>query len=917
MNKLILIFFVILMSCSVASGQDKYKDRDKESRLPQVTGIVDRAGGTHNGSNIGLFFENRGKLYPRRVTQGPSGEWPINSTMHYIYRINPMVGIPGNVIQGRYTENEEWEAIGGYHNPEISSIALSDNPRTWHPTNGWPVQDADGNPLIKSDQDSYVAYNDSNNTKSILGIEVIQTGYTYGVKFAENIIFFKYQIVNKGFNDLSGLYFALYNDIDVGNISGGDPEYGDDFIGYDKEENFLYFHDDGISNEWPGGKTGHFGIAFLETPTVNGTPMGVTDMHYNLYYDDQDIDSVQYGIMSSSSSLYNSDFGDRYFHIGNNQDRHFDDPATIPQSGLDLVATMSSGPYNLNAGDTLTFVTAILAGSNLTDIYKSLDASKTVVGFNFEISKPPSTPTLTSVPGDGAVTLYWDDAAENSMDNFSGEYDFEGYRLYRSQDKGVTWTQLLDYDIINFIGFDTGLQYSYVDNSVTNGFEYWYSMTAYDRGDSTIASLESPKGSSPDLINLAAAIPRSKALGFIPVSTGNVQNIGTGNSNYILKVDPTDNDLLGGNQYEIGFDYLIKKEKGNFDTQIEIIIRDSAQTFPTSYGVEFLPSNQITIIDLLTGEYLDRYPRNFISGGRYNVSNGLQFVIFDPDPNADPALLPQTGDYMTVKFGTLVMKNGSETIMPIRPFLINQNFATSDGVLFSISPPELIEDVSRIGGTDPVEITFAADDETLFQNNTYIVSIENNGVDESGNQFVTIIVRDDSQNIIAALDNVYDLDDFYFNGVRGRINFNSSSVPSAGNIFSVTTILPMQLTLKDRFLFDITASRIDRENIKENISEIRVVPNPYIVSSLYEPEFGELRQEPLRQIQFINLPNECTIHIYTIDADLVKTIYHSSTNGTSTWDLRAEGGREIAPGIYIYVVKTEGVEHISRFAIIK
>jgi hypothetical protein len=90
-----------------------------------------------------------------------------------------------------------------------------------------------------------------------------------------------------------------------------------------------------------------------------------------------------------------------------------------------------------------------------------------------------------------------------------------------------------------------------------------------------------------------------------------------------------------------------------------------------------------------------------------------------------------------------------------------------------------------------------------------------------------------------------------------------------------------------------------------------------VVSSLWEPEFGELRREPLRQIQFINLPPECTIYIFTVDADLIKTIYHSSANGTEVWDLRAEGGREIAAGVYIYLVKTQDTEHLERFAVIK
>jgi hypothetical protein len=255
--------FVLILICTIGwvNAQEGIKEITKEesaSLLAKTFGIEDRAGGTHNASNIGLFFENRGKLYPRRLTQGPSGEFPINSGKHYIYRINPMVGIPGNVIQGRYTENEEWEAVKGYHNSELVKIAFSDNPATWNAEQGWPVKNENGDPVFKSDQDSYCVYDDANNTVKVLGVEVHQTGYAYGVKFAQNIIFYTYEIVNNGPEDLNDLYFNLYCDIDVGNISGGVPEYDDDFIGFMKEENFLYFYDDGISTEWPGGTTGYF-----------------------------------------------------------------------------------------------------------------------------------------------------------------------------------------------------------------------------------------------------------------------------------------------------------------------------------------------------------------------------------------------------------------------------------------------------------------------------------------------------------------------------------------------------------------------------------------------------------------------------------------------------------------------------------
>ena len=470
MKKNILLLSLILICGSLLNAQEKYKDREGDDEISKSTGIVDQAGGTHDASNIGLFFENRGKLYPRRVSQGPSGEFPINSTKHYIYRINPFVGVPNNVIQGRFTDDEEWLAVGGYHNPELSQIAFSDKPNTWHPVNGWPVKDDKGDLIFKSDQDSYCVYSDSNNSRQVLGIQVAQTGYTYGINFAKNIIFFKYDIVNKGSQDLSDLYFALYTDIDIGNVSGGDPEYGDDFIGFDKEENFLYFYDDGFSSEWPGGLTGYFGVALMKTPEINGQEPGITDMHYNLYDYDEDIDSVLYGIMSSSQSLYSSPLGSRYFHLGNNPNIHFDDPATIPPSGMDIVGTVSSGPYALNVGDTLTFYTAILAGETYEEIYNSLYAAKKVMQFDFEISKPPKTPILTGIAGDKKNVLYWDDAAESSFDKFSNEFDFEGYRLYRSIDKGINWIKLSDYNIQN----SSGLQYNFTDSTVTNGFEYWY-----------------------------------------------------------------------------------------------------------------------------------------------------------------------------------------------------------------------------------------------------------------------------------------------------------------------------------------------------------------------------------------------------------------------------------------------------------
>ena len=337
----------------------------------------------------------------------------------------------------------------------------------------------------------------------------------------------------------------MHNDIDVGDVSGGLPEWGDDKMNFIKSQNLLYFYDDGVSGEWPDGKTGFFGVMMLKTPEINGKQLGITDMHYMLYDDDDlsDKDSIQYQYMSSDSNLYNSPDRNKYFHIGNNSNIHFDDPATIPASGMDIQGHFSSGPYILGPTDTLVFYTAFVAGETYEEMINAATVAQNAVDANFNLPKPPTRPNLYSSAGNFKAELYWDDNAELSYDVFSG-YDFEGYRLYRSKDRGVTWERIAEFDLVNTTGKNTGLQYSYIDTTVINGFEYWYSITAFDRGNSAIESLECPIGNNVDAVNTVSVTPRSEAIGRTAVSAIDVINLNSGNTNYILDASVIDDETL-------------------------------------------------------------------------------------------------------------------------------------------------------------------------------------------------------------------------------------------------------------------------------------------------------------------------------------------------------------------------------------
>jgi len=156
-----------------------------------------------------------------------------------------------------------------------------------------------------------------------------------------------------------------------------------------------------------------------------------------------------------------------------------------------------------------------------------------------------------------------------------------------------------------------------------------------------------------------------------------------------------------------------------------------------------------------------------------------------------------------------------------------------------------------------------------------------------------------------------------FNGIIASISFSEDNPPPVGTMISLASLPKLGPGIQDIFHFGIVDRHTDPDLINASLDAIRVVPNPYVIGSLWEIEFGELRREPLRQIQFTNLPEECDIYIFTLAGGLIKTLHHQSFNGTETWDLRAEGGREIAAGIYLYQVRADGFEYFNRFAVIK
>ncbi|MFH2050808.1 MAG: hypothetical protein ABIJ12_15345 [bacterium] len=104
--------------------------------------------------------------------------------------------------------------------------------------------------------------------------------------------------------------------------------------------------------------------------------------------------------------------------------------------------------------------------------------------------------------------------------------------------------------------------------------------------------------------------------------------------------------------------------------------------------------------------------------------------------------------------------------------------------------------------------------------------------------------------------------------------------------------------------------------VNTTLDSILVVPNPFVMRS------GFIAPGSKDVISFVNIPSPCTIRIYTIRGDLVKSIEHYENIGIAQWDQVTEFGQFAESGFYIYHVtsnapETKGKTKIGKFAIVR
>lgn len=203
--------------------------------------------------------------------------------------------------------------------------------------------------------------------------------------------------------------------------------------------------------------------------------------------------------------------------------------------------------------------------------------------------------------------------------------------------------------------------------------------------------------------------------------------------------------------------------------------------------------------------------------------------------------------------------------------------------------------------------------------------------DESGKGAYDGLAYVDSINKVLGYDST---GDFYNIDVieQGLQGFLYRAIPDEGTL---TARVNHPILTSDFYTFSTTPNShiTSKKELKKSLKNIKVVPNPYYGRSAYQDQAFE------KIIKFTHLPGACTIKIFTVSGDLVRTIRHNAASvndrintdpltlsydplpketSIEYWDLKNSKGRFIASGMYIALIEAPEIGKTTvKFAVIQ
>ncbi|MFQ5637625.1 MAG: hypothetical protein ACE5IR_06470 [bacterium] len=748
-----------------------------------------------------------------------------------------------------------------------------------------------------------------------VGIVVEMEGMCYGRPFAEDFQFYDFTIRNTSSTRLDSCWWGYYIDPKFGDVNEEELyTYNSGINPKGKDNVFINYDPDGQTATGRWREIGVFGMAVLRTPK----DLGVTDAHFNP--EGGANPTSDWELWAQITGNPNDPFAPQpvgnFFH---GPDPHFDDFSLTRGHPQDYGYMVMSGPFTLEPGEKVKATIVVSAGADRFellsdpsdlergDFASNIEIAEDMFRVNFQGPSGPPAPTLFAVPGDEKVTLFWDDLPEKTADPFSGEFDFEGYKIYRSVDGGATWGEpitnafgqtvgfvpIAQFDVKNNIqgidplnadnnlGSNTGIKHVFVDENVNNGVRYTYAITAYDRGNPArnLSSFEAARGTSEIERNVVNVTPRSDAIGFKdPLVDIDSQAKGNGVLAIEVVAPPEKTEtytVAFPDSPATVFDVIFNQ------TVLATYAINSEADDPLVNGIRFRLSGDVTSGDI--SGIADEFGRNVLGIVHPDTTSSWYVESASAIPGSQAPFEAKVANY-EIRFtsdSTWAGKAGPDPqLAQIRvPFSV-WNVSAEPPVQTNclISTPDLKYDLG----------------EALFiGSNPYTAQ-------SAGDTISTNWRKDFAYRMI----------------IRATGSNPQATLPMAGQSISLSTT--RAFSTSDFFTVTINPPVISatRDELDVLLDGVRVVPNPYVVNAPWETE------QNVRRLRFMFLPGQCDISIYTAVGELVAKLRHDDGTGDHDWNLLTQSGTEVAYGVYVWVIETldsTGSQHrkMGKFMIIK
>jgi hypothetical protein len=852
--------------------------------------------------------------------------------------------------------------------------------------------------------DGDATYHMAGDTRPI-GLEVYQTVYAWNLSSTQDIIFIRYEVKNVSGHELTNCFFGVCTDNDIGNESGTGndiisailhryylfPGETDSIL----VDNLGYQWQEAEETGWVPPVPGAIGFDYLQSP-FNLT-MGNLDGD-SVYPDIHETDSTWYanhvdpafwdwngnGVPGWRDPAEIPQFGMTAFkrftlNLEPNRDNEryvtmagynfktgaYEPYDTVPPPPDDQRFLQVSGPFSLGA-DSITTVLVGIIFATWKDVYGTPDSAlakidatcQFIYDMNWLLPGPPPPPILTCVPGDHKVTLIWNNLSEITADPyykvvhfapptspiydpFYLEYDFQGYRIWKSltgrvsdwslissYDKadGITFTDSVNFpDSIMLVVKDNGIVHSFIDEDARNGFSYYYAISAFDYNyvkkvvkiDSfTNDTVPNPVWFESGKVGVNT-VPRREAANYVPPGTpsdsvvfGNplLDTLVTPKVTYPLAVDPNLAFYVALGMPILGtWTETVKGVAKSFDgASYQVFLKsasdsilDSIRTavkIGTGYKTsEFAPINGISIAcdigtpvlplsyNLFDSVTTTSYPESLVTA---NVVSPLP--CYTNAPMYCRGFWTYTGNPYRLIWQAAGGKSRTLTVI---------DFLTGDTIPYQQFQNDSITNVLgaswcfNASATLGSPFAFASTDTLRYRN-------------PAGQRTKSLYI------------------------MGGMINLHSGTaidsliLPAVGEEWI--------LWPNGKYLPPSVLGRIKIQgepgtfDTVQKILNVKVVPNPYVVHNEWQ------QSSLIRRIRFINLPDNCTIRIFNLNGELVRTILHTATiipasgqtvynnaGGDEWWDLLSANRQLIASGIYIYHVDSKVGEQIGKFAVVR